>query len=182
MEDKLYIPDLLNVRRGPQSSSHVSYQRNPRAHQTQKAGRCTAHSNVRWQWVNTPRPPQPSSCKHQFSFLVAATGSYESSVSSDYNFNAICCVSGSLNEKILLKDLGLDLHMLQLCHYTTVQNTMHALQRGFRLTVCWWHALRSSDRRCYLNRSNSMLKCLEFPVDICTRALLPSQTKNIWNP
>lgn len=86
----------------------------------------------------------------------------------------------SLNEKILGKKI---LALICICSsYFIAPNTMCVLYRGLRLTVCLWYALRSSDGRCYLNTSNLMLKCLEFPVDICTRALLPSQMKNIWNP
>lgn len=86
----------------------------------------------------------------------------------------------SLNEKILGKKI---LAPICICSsYFIAPNTMCVLYRGLRLTVCLWYALRSSDGRCYLNTSNLMLKCLEFPVDICTRALLPSQMKNIWNP
>lgn len=92
-----------------------------------------------------------------------------------------CLKAESLNEKILGEKKILAL--ICICSsYFIAPNTMCVLYRGLRLTVCLWYALRSSDGRCYLNTSNLMLKCLEFPVDICTRALLPSQMKNIWNP
>lgn len=116
-------------------------------------------------------------------FCVGDSGCYENSLSSHKTFNAFCWLSkswisnweDSWNKKILA--------LICICSsYFIAPNTMCVLYRGLRLTVCLWYALRSSDGRCYLNTSNLMLKCLEFPVDICTRALLPSQMKNIWNP
>lgn len=56
-------------------------------------------------------------------FFVAATGGYKNSLSSDETFTAMCWVSKCWISKLedsWKKNLGLDLQMLHLLHYTIV--------------------------------------------------------------